>query len=113
MLGIVLMFLSGSAYVAMSKDRTRAVRSLLTRFALGALSFAVLLRIGSWLVDPEGGRAPFRESFALLADSKWGVPLNFGLVASGAAVLAWMWRRRVRPMAGSRPGHEPPIRQQA
>lgn len=113
MLGVVLMLLSGSAYVAMSKDRTRAARSLLTRFALGALSFAVLLRIGSWLVDPEGGRAPFRESFALLADSKWGVPLNIGLVALGAALLARMWRRRVRPVAGSRPGHEPPIRQEA
>ncbi|HSK07592.1 MAG TPA: hypothetical protein VK990_08750 [Acidimicrobiia bacterium] len=113
MLGLVLMMLAGSAYVAMSRDRMRAVRSLLTRFALGALSFAVLLRIGAWLVDPEGGRAPFRESFALLADSKWIVPMNFGLVSLGAAVIARMLRRRVRPGAGSRSGHEPPIHQGA
>lgn len=113
MLGLGLMILAGSAYVAMSTDRMRAVRSLLTRFALGALSFAVLLRIGAWLVDPEGGRAPFRESFALLADSKWIVPMNFGLVSLGAALIARMLRRRVRPEAGSRSGHEPPIRQQA
>jgi hypothetical protein len=113
MLGVLLMLLSGSAYVAMSKDRMRALRSLLTRFALGALSFAVLLRIGAWLVDPEGGRAPFRESFALLADSKWRVPLNFGLVSLAAAVIARMLRRRVRPVAASRSGHEPPIRQEA
>ena len=48
MLGAVLMLLSAIAYVAMSRDRIRAFRALLTRFALGALSFAVLLRIGSW-----------------------------------------------------------------
>jgi hypothetical protein len=113
MLGLVLMMLAGSAYVAMSIDRMRALRSLLTRFALGALSFAVLLRIGAWLVDPEGGRAPFRESFALLADSKWIVPMNFGLVSLGAAAIARMLRRRVRPGAESHSGHEPPIRQEA
>lgn len=112
-LGASLMLLSGSAYVAMSRDRMRALRGLLTRFALGALSFAVLLRIGAWLVDPAGGRAPFRESFALLADSKWMVPLTFGLVSLGAAALAWPFRRRITPGAGSRSGLEPAIRQEA
>ena len=58
MLGALLMLFAGTAYIVMSMDRMRAFRALLTRFALGALSFAVLLRIGSWLVDPEGGRAP-------------------------------------------------------
>jgi hypothetical protein len=102
MLGAILMLFSGSAYVAMSRDRGRALRSLLTRFALGALSFAVILRIGSWLVDPEGGRAPFRESFALLADSKWMVPLTVGLVAASVAVVLRIVRQRVRPAATTR-----------
>ena len=88
MLGALLMLFSGTSYVAMSRDRMRAFRALLTRFALGALSFAVLLRLGSWLADPEGGRAPFRESFALLANSKWLVPLTIGLVAMAAALIA-------------------------
>ena len=101
-LGGLLMLISGSAYVAMSKDRVRAVRSLITRFAMGALSFAVILRIGSWLADPEGGRAPFRESFALLADSKWMVPLTMGLAAAGIAVILRVVRERVRPAARSR-----------
>jgi hypothetical protein len=101
-LGGVLMLMAGSAYVLMSPDRGQAVRSLVTRFALGALSFAVILRIGSWLVDPEGGRAPFRESVALLADSKWMVPLTIGLAAGGAALVMRMARRRVRPAATSR-----------
>ena len=113
MLGAVLMVFSATAYVAMSKDRIRAFRALLTRFALGALSFAVLLRIGSWLVDPEGGRAPFRESFALLANSKWMVPLTIGLVAMAAAIVFRMFRRRVRPAATSRSEDGRPIRQEA
>jgi hypothetical protein len=101
-LGAVLMLMAGSAYVLMSPDRAQAIRSLVTRFALGALSFAVVLRIGSWLVDPEGGRAPFRESVALLADSKWMVPLTIGLAAGAAALIMRMARRRVRPAATSR-----------
>jgi len=112
MLGAGLMVVSGVAYVVMSHDRMRSLRGLLTRFALGALSFAVMLRIGAWLVDPAGGRAPFRESFALLADSKWMVPLTFGLVSLGAAAVAWLLRRRIRPEAASHSGHEPAIRQE-
>lgn len=113
LLGIGLMLISGSAYIVVSKDRRRALRNLLTRFALGALSFAVLLRIGAWLVDPEGGRAPLRESFALVADSKWMVPLTFGLVSLAASGVAWLFRKRIRPGAGSRSEHEQPIRQEA
>jgi hypothetical protein len=113
MLGALLMLLSGTAYVAMSRDRMRGFRALLTRFALGALSFAVLLRLGSWLVDPEGGRAPFRESFALLANSKWLVPLTIGLVAMAAAIIAGVFRRRIRPVAVSRSEDGQPIRQEA
>lgn len=111
LLSAVLMLLSATAYVAMSRDRMRAARSLLTRFALGALSFAVLLRIGAWLVDPAGGRAPIRESVALLAGSKWMVPLAMGLASTGAAAVAWMFRPR--PGEASRSMPEPAIRQEA
>ncbi|MDF2730203.1 MAG: hypothetical protein K0T01_1990 [Acidimicrobiia bacterium] len=113
MLGALLMLFAGTAYIVMSIDRMRAFRALLTRFALGALSFAVLLRLGSWLVDPEGGRAPFRESFALLANSKWMVPLTIGLVSMAAAIVFRVFRRRVRLAAGSRSEDERPIRQEA
>jgi hypothetical protein len=113
LLGALLMLFAGTAYIVMSMDRMRAFRALITRFALGALSFAVLLRIGSWLVDPEGGRAPFRESFALLANSKWMVPLTIGLVAMAAAIVFRVFRRRVRPVAASHSEDGRPIRQEA
>jgi len=70
LLAVMVMLVTGWIYVAVSRDRVRAVRSLLNRFALGALSFAVLLRIGAWIVDPQGGRAPVGESLARGADSK-------------------------------------------
>jgi hypothetical protein len=113
LLAVVLMIGSGWAYAAFSPDPMAALRNLLTRFALGALSFAVFLKIGSWIVDPSGGRAPVRESFALVADSKWVVPLTLGLASLGAAGVAWLFKRRIRPAAGSRSEREQSIRQEA
>lgn len=113
LLGVMLMLISGWAYVAVSRDRGRAVRNLLNRFALGAMSFAVLLKIGAWIVDPQGGRAPVGESLALVADSKWLVPLTLGLGSLAAAGIAWLFRKRVRPEARFRSEREQPIPQEA
>jgi hypothetical protein len=107
------MFVSGWAFLLASPDRMRALRSLLTRFALGSVSFAILLKIGSWIVDPEGGRAPVGESLALLADSQWMLPMTIGLASMAAAALVWVFRKRVRPVAASPSRAEQPIRQEA
>ena len=103
-LAVVAMLIAGWAYVGVSLDKRKAVRSLLNRFALGALSFAIFLRIGSWILDPGGGRAPLMESLGLLAASKWLVPLAMGVVAGvGALVfLAFRRRRQVRRVADPR-----------
>ena len=85
-LAVVAMLIAGWAYVGVSLDKRKAVRSLLNRFALGALSFAIFLRIGSWILDPGGGRAPLMESLGLLAASKWLVPLAMGVVAGVGAL---------------------------
>jgi hypothetical protein len=113
LLGLLLMLVAGSAYVLASPDRGRALRGLLTRFALGALSFAVLLRIGAWIVDPEGGRAPVGESLALIADSKWVLPMANGLGALAVAGVGFAVRRRVRPVEASPARPESSIRQEA
>jgi len=101
-LALALMLITSWVYVATSNDRTKALRSLLTRFALGALSFAVFLRIGGWVLDPGGGRAPVAETLGLLAVSKWLIPLGLGLAAAWGAFAFWVFRRRVRPGAVSR-----------
>jgi hypothetical protein len=101
MLAIVALIGAGLVYVRAASDRMSGLRSLLTRFALGALSFAVLLRVGSWITDPRGGRAPVGETISLLAQSKWMIPLLMGSAAAGAALVFWVFRRRVRPGAKS------------
>ncbi len=86
----------GTFYVALSDDRITAVRSLLTRVALGGLSFAVFLRVGSWVLDPDGGRAPVRETLSSMAGSKWAVPLQVAAVAALIAGAIYVGRRALR-----------------
>jgi len=80
----------GSAYIRLSEDRLMALRSLLNRVAVGGLSFAVLLRLGAWVLDPAGGRAPVPETVANLASSKWWLPLQVALVAAAVAAVVYV-----------------------
>ena len=108
-LGIVIF---GLGVVALAGDRVAEVRSLLNRVAIGGLSFAVFLRLGSWVLDPSRGRAPVRSSLSALAGSKWFVPLQVALVAAGVAGAIyvgrrWLRRRGVFPSADERPTPQP------
>jgi hypothetical protein len=96
LLALIAMIAFGAGFAFMSEDRIWAVKSLLTRVAVGGLSFAVFLRVGSWVLDPAGGRAPVQRTISELARSKWLVPLEVALVAAVAAGGIYFWRRRVR-----------------
>lgn len=106
-LALLVMAVTGWVTVALAEDRMTEAKSLLSRVALGALSFAVLLKAGSWVLDPAGGRAPLAESAARVANAKWLHPLVVSLVAALAAAGVW-WRRRVRPAVGPPPEDVPP-----
>ncbi len=106
-LALVMMVATGWMTVALAGDRMAEARSLLSRVALGALSFAILLKAGSWVLDPAGGRAPLGESASRVADAKWIHPLAVSLVASLAAGGVWWGRRYVRPTAVSPSADEP------
>lgn len=97
LLAVLALLGLGSGYVLLSEDRVGAVRSLANRVAVGGLSFAVFLRVGSWVLDPEGGRAPVQETVSALAGSKWMVPLEVAFVAAVVAAAIYLVRRRVRP----------------
>jgi hypothetical protein len=101
LVAVVAMVVFGSLYVLAGPDRLQRLRTLLTRFALTGLSFAVLLRLGSWVLDPRGGRAPVSQSISLLAESKWLIPALFGLAGAIAAVFVWLVRASVTPVAAS------------
>lgn len=101
----------GSGVVHLSEDRIAAVRVLVTRVAVGALTFAVLLRLGSWVVDPNGGRAPVPSALSALAGSKWLVPLEIAFVAGVLAggiylVKRWMRRGEASPSPDGRSTHQ-------
>lgn len=101
LLAICAQLIFGGIYIFAGPDRLKRLRTLLTRFALTGLSFAVLLKLGSWVLDPKGGRAPVSQSLSLLADSKWVIPALLGLSAAIAAVFVWLIRTSVRPAAAS------------
>lgn len=90
LLGIVVL---GAGVVRLSEDRWRAVKELLNRVALGGLSFAIFLRLGSWVLDPSGGRAPVQATLSELAGSKWLVPLRVALTAAAIAAAIYLLRR--------------------
>lgn len=102
LLAVIALIGFGLGYVAISDDRVGAIRSLATRVAVGALSFAVFLRVGSWVLDPDRGRAPVQETVSVLARSKWLVPLEVAVVAGVIAGLIYVGRRMLRP-AGESP----------
>lgn len=109
-LSLVVMVVAGWAAVASAEDRIAETRGLLSRVALGSLSFSILLKAGSWVLDPRGGRAPFAESAALVADAKWLVPLGIALATGAAAGAIWGVRRYLRRGAGSPMPDESPKR---
>jgi hypothetical protein len=104
-LGGVVAF--GAIALALADDRRAMLRDLATRMLLGALSFTVLLRIGSWITDPGAGGSALRKSGAFLLGRSLHVPLLF---AAGAATMAaWAaWtvrqrRERTKPVGSERP----------
>lgn len=103
-LSIVVMAISGWTALAVSENRLAVARGLLHRVALGAFSFAIILKAGSWVLDPRGGRAPLAESTSIVAGSKWLIPFSVAMIAGGTAGLIWLVRRR----AASPSPDEPP-----
>jgi hypothetical protein len=100
-LALLVMAVAGWLAIIASEDRINETRRLLTRFALGGLTFGILLRVGSWVLDPVGGRAPVSESLSLLVVSKWLVPVSIASVALALAAMVWAVRRLLRPEAVS------------
>jgi hypothetical protein len=103
LLAVLALLGLGYGFVSLSEDRLSAVRSLLTRVALGGLSFAIFLKLGSWVLDPSGGRAPVQASISAVAGSKWAVPLALAVAAAAVAGIVYLVRRRLRPFGPDGP----------
>ena len=106
LLAALTLVVTGTSAIWLSPDRLAMVRTLATRMVLSALSFAVLFRVGSWALDPDGGGSPIARGGSILLGSNADVFLR---VAFGAAVVSasvgWvLWRRsRHAARSGQRP----------
>jgi hypothetical protein len=96
LLALLALTIFGYGFVTLSEDRLGALRELANRVALGGISFAIFLRLGSWVLDPRGGRAPVQATLSALAGSKWSVPLQMALVGGVLAGVFYLVRRQLR-----------------
>ena len=96
LLAVLALTIFGYGFVTLSEDRLGALRELANRVALGGISFAIFLRLGSWVLDPRGGRAPVQATLSALAGSKWSVPLQMALVGGVLAGVFYLVRRQLR-----------------
>ena len=95
--GLVGMLLSGAAAVALAEQRLRQVRSLALRVFVSAATFSILLRVGSWALDPSAGRSPIAAGGSVfLASSGHVLVLTALSTAAVAAAATAMVRRRKR-----------------
>jgi hypothetical protein len=99
-IGLGAMLLFGIAAVLLNEDRVRQLRSLVIRIGVSAVTFAIIIRIGAWAVDPAGGRSPIAAGGAVMLKSNGHV---LAAVAVAAAVISAaitpivLRRRRPRP----------------
>ena len=96
-LSALALALTGLSAIWLSEERLAMVRTLATRIVLSSLSFAVLFRLGSWVLDPERGGSPVAAGGSILLGSNAEVFIS---IALGAAAISggvgWLVQRRRR-----------------
>ncbi|MDJ0959410.1 MAG: hypothetical protein QNJ88_02050 [Acidimicrobiia bacterium] len=96
-IGLAGVVTSGLVTLALAEDRLRQARALAIRLGVSAITFAVILRVGAWAVDPGGGRSPIRAGGSRLLGSNGHVPLLVAVAAAavvGIATFVLIRRRR-------------------
>ena len=88
------LLLAGLAAVALAEDRMLMVRGLLVRIAVSAATFAVILRLGAWAVDPSGGRSPVAAGGSVLLASNGAVLVTIATAFGMSAAAGWYGARR-------------------
>ncbi|MEN8237638.1 MAG: hypothetical protein ABFR53_00410 [Actinomycetota bacterium] len=88
------MLLTGLVAVSLAPERSAMVRQLSSRVMIAALTYAVILRLAGWALDPSRGRSPIAGGTAVIFSSNSQVFLILGSLAAGfAAVAYWLTSR--------------------
>jgi hypothetical protein len=89
------MLLAAFVAVSLAAEPLAMVRQLSTRVMVAAVSYAMILRLAGWALDPQRGRSPIAGGTAIIFSSNLQVFLIFGGVAAGiTAVGYWVAARR-------------------
>lgn len=112
---VAAMLMTGAAAIALSEDRVTMLRTLLIRVAVSGLSYAVIFRVGGWVLSPDGGRSPLLGSGGVVLRSNLHVFIVAALGAASLAAMTWALSRRRRtacPAKVGKPGgDEEPTRE--
>jgi hypothetical protein len=95
------MLFAGALAVVLALEKYAMFRQLSTRVVVAALSYAVVLRLAGWALDPSRGRSPIAGSIGVLLSSNSDVLLILGAVAAGLAAAGyWLTSRTREPFVG-------------
>jgi hypothetical protein len=112
---VSVLLVTGAVAIALSQDRVTMLRTLLTRVAVSGLSYAVIFRVGGWILSPNGGRSPLLGSGAVVLRSNLHVFIVAALGAASLAAMTWVLSRRrgtTCPAKARKPrGDEEPTRE--
>jgi len=100
LISLIALLALGGAAIHLTDDRLRMLRTLASRIAVSGFTFAVVLQLGAWAVDPTGGRAPIGAGGAVLLRSNSAVLIWLGgmavvLVAVASIAIGVKRRRRM------------------
>lgn len=94
--GLAGMVVSAIVVIFLAEERLRQLRSLALRVVVSALTFAILLRIGAWALDPRGGRSPLAAGGAVVLASSGHVLVFAAVIAAVIATVATIGVKRRR-----------------
>mgnify|MGYP001818569652 FL=1 len=97
-IGLGAMLLFGAGTIVLNQDRVRQLRTLVIRIGISAVTFAIIIRMGAWAVDPAGGRSPIAAGGAVVLRSNGHIlAIVAGAAATLAAAISMILLRRRRP----------------
>jgi hypothetical protein len=83
------MIITALIAISLTTERLVMVRQLSTRVMVAAVSYAMILRLAGWALDPRRGRSPIAGGTAIIFSSNSQVFLVFGGIAAGVAVFGY------------------------
>jgi hypothetical protein len=95
---LVALLITGSLATFLADERASMVRTLSLRVVMAAMSYAMILRLAGWALDPQRGRSAIAGGGSVLLNSNTQVFVLVGVLAAMVSVVV-TWRlsqRRIR-----------------